>query len=587
MLYSIQYRSAESVKDHTKEMKRYLIPINRFVIVTLVIIALYLTSLYSYLLFHSITEVFTVVVVGSIFVLAWNTRHWMENGYFLFIGIAFLLVGTIDFLHTLAYRGMNVFPEYDANLATQLWILARYIQSISLLIAPIWLKKRISPWPVSAIYFVIGIVSLGSIFTNHFPVSYVEGMGLTSFKIISEYIIIFILACSSIPLFINRDKFEPEVWQSLILFLLLSIATEFAFTTYLGVYDVANMIGHLLRLLSHLFLYHALLRTGLQTPYNLIFRDIKQKEAELQQSEADLQKLFDISPFPVVITRESDARLIKVNQATMDLFELLPDDINDFTGLDFYANPGERKKLLSKISEQKIIQNEPVELRTKNGKALWCLIDATSIEYDGESCLLVGMADITEQKRIQEELKFQSMHDALTGVFNRTYFEAEMERLQKGRQYPVSIIMLDTDDLKMINDTYGHAQGDKLLQTVATAIKEILRSEEVFARIGGDEFAILLPHADEVTSRLVIARIKDQLEKYSRKNGNEPIKVSIGLGVAGVRDDLNEAFKQADANMYANKYYRKGDTKPLKLSGEEREKDRQSDHGSDEQEYGQ
>lgn len=548
----------------------YTNKIKRGLLVLVLIIALYMTSLYSYLLFHSITEVFTVIVVGSIFVLAWNTRHWMQDGYFLFIGIAFLLTGMIDFLHALAYKGMNVFPEYDANLATQLWILARYIQSISLLIAPVWLRRQLPIGYVATGYFVLGVVSLGLVFTNNFPTCYVEGVGLTNFKIVSEYIIIIILTGSTIPLFINQSSFETGVWQSLILFILLSIAAEFAFTAYLGVYDEANLIGHLLRLVSHMFLYSALLRTGLQAPYDLIFRDLKKKEAALLGSEANLQRLFDTSPFPVLITRRSDSSFIKVNQATLSMFELTSDDIYKFTALDFYANPEERTKILHKLNRDKKIQNEPLELRTKSGKRIWCLVNVTPIDYGGELSLLTGMADITEQKRIQEELQFLSMHDALTGVYNRTYFEAELERLQKGRQYPVSIIMLDTDDLKVINDTYGHISGDRLLQTVATAIKEVLRSEEVFARIGGDEFAILLPHADEVASHLVIERIKEQIEKHANKNGNERIDVSIGLGVAGVRDDLNEAFKQADANMYSHKYFKKGDTKPL---GKQWEKD--------------
>jgi diguanylate cyclase (GGDEF)-like protein len=191
------------------------------------------------------------------------------------------------------------------------------------------------------------------------------------------------------------------------------------------------------------------------------------------------------------------------------------------------------------------------------GKSIWCLADITPIEFEGEKCMLVGLADISEQKRIQEELQYLSMHDALTGVYNRTYFEAELGRLQKGRRYPVSIIMLDTDNLKVINDNYGHAQGDKMLQKVASLVGEVLRSEEVFARIGGDEFAILLPHADAEASQLVVSRIKDRLEHHSSQNGNEHIKVSIGLGIADVKEDLNEAFKRADADMYANKKVRK------------------------------
>jgi hypothetical protein len=124
-------------------MKKYISQSNRIMLAMLLIAALYLSSLYSFLLFHSLTEVFTVIVMSSIFILAWNTKQWMENDYFLFIGIAFLFVSLIDLLHALSYKGMNIFRGFDANLPTQLWILARYIQSISLLIAPIWLKKRL------------------------------------------------------------------------------------------------------------------------------------------------------------------------------------------------------------------------------------------------------------------------------------------------------------------------------------------------------------------------------------------------------------------------------------------------------------
>jgi diguanylate cyclase (GGDEF)-like protein len=173
------------------------------------------------------------------------------------------------------------------------------------------------------------------------------------------------------------------------------------------------------------------------------------------------------------------------------------------------------------------------------------------------------MADITEQMRIQEDLQYLSTHDALTGAYNRTYFEAEMDRLQKGRRFPVSIIMLDTDDLKQINDTYGHARGDTLLQTLTNLVKDILRGEEVFARIGGDEFAILLPHAETKAARQVVTRIKAKLERYARENGAIAIKISIGLGVANEKEDLHEALKRADANMYADKSVRKGNTKPL------------------------
>jgi diguanylate cyclase (GGDEF)-like protein/PAS domain S-box-containing protein len=531
--------------------------VKRVLLVGLLLSALYVTSLYNYLLFHTLAEVFTVIVMSSVFVLAWNTQRWIEDGYFLFIGIAFLFVSLIDLLHALAYKGMNIFPGYGANLPTQLWILAQYVQSISLLIAPIWLGRRLIPWAAIGGFLALSAGSLWLVFSGNFPDCYVEGVGLTEFKIVSEYVIILILAGSIVPLLMNSSRFEPRVLRALILYLVLTMGAELAFTTYLSVYDAANLIGHLLRLVSYFFLYGALLRTGLQYPFDLVFRDLKLKEAALLRSEVNLQRLFDISPFPVAITSQSDSRLLKVNQAALELFELTPDDLPTHTGLDFYANPNDRSRMLDKLRNGGKVQSELFELKTKTGKYVWCLVNIASIEFEGQQGVLVGIADVTEQQRIQEELRYLSTHDALTGVYNRTYFEAEMNRLQKGRRFPVSIIMLDTDELKRINDTYGHAEGDQLLQTVARLVQDVLRAEEVFARIGGDEFAVLLPRAEANTGHQVIARIKAQLEKHASENGDERIKISIGLGVANEQEDLTQALKRADANMYADKNDRK------------------------------
>jgi len=109
----------------------------------LILVGLYLTSLYSYLLFHSTAEIFSIVVACGVFMVAWNSRRFLDNNYLLFIGIAYLFVALIDLIHTLAYTGMGVFPGYATNLPTQLWISARYVESLSLLIAPLLLKRKL------------------------------------------------------------------------------------------------------------------------------------------------------------------------------------------------------------------------------------------------------------------------------------------------------------------------------------------------------------------------------------------------------------------------------------------------------------
>lgn len=154
------------------------------------LIGLYLASLYNYLLFHSLAELFSIIIACSIFLMAWNARHIMDNNFMLFLGIASLFVGGIDLVHTLAYKGMNIFPGYDANLPTQLWIAARYLHSFSILSAILLMRRQFKPRAVIMPYLVVTVFSLLSIFVwPIFPDCYIEGEGLTSFKIISEYII--------------------------------------------------------------------------------------------------------------------------------------------------------------------------------------------------------------------------------------------------------------------------------------------------------------------------------------------------------------------------------------------------------------
>src|SRR4030042_781546 len=113
---------------------------------------LYFAARYSFLLFHGIAELFAIVIACLFFVFAWNTRNLSNNGYFTFLGIAYLFVAIIEFLHTLAYKGMPIFRGYDADLPTQLWIAARYIESLSLLVAPFLVGRRLRTTPIFLCY---------------------------------------------------------------------------------------------------------------------------------------------------------------------------------------------------------------------------------------------------------------------------------------------------------------------------------------------------------------------------------------------------------------------------------------------------
>ena len=274
-------------------MKRYLSSTNlmAFTVGSLVLVGLYLTSLYSYLLFHTLVEVVTILIAGGIFILAWNTRRINDNSYLLFIGIAYVFVAFIDLIHTLAYKGMSVFQGYDANLPTQLWIAARYMQGISLLIASFFIHRKPKSTFVLAGFGSVTILLLMSIFYwQVFPVCYIEGTGLTPFKKISEYVISLIILAAIALLLRDRKAFERRVLLWLVISFLLTIGAELAFVSYVSVYDYSNLIGHLIKLIAFYYIYRALIETGLSRPYDLIFRDLAQSKIPLQQAYDELRK---------------------------------------------------------------------------------------------------------------------------------------------------------------------------------------------------------------------------------------------------------------------------------------------------------
>lgn len=249
-----------------------------------------LTSRYSYLLFHSLVELFSVVTAIGIFILTWNSQRFLKNNYILIVGLSSLFIGLIDMLHMLAYKGMGVFSGFDANLPTQLWIAARYLQVAVLLAAPFLLRFNFRPNFLLVCFSTITTSLLASIFVwNIFPDCYLEGTGLTHFKITSEYVIVFTLAISSILLFRLRRIFETGIFGLLIFSTTLFGFSEIAFTSYMSVYGNGNLIGHVLRVISFYALYRAIIVTGLVTPFDLIFRELQQSKMAILDYNTQLE----------------------------------------------------------------------------------------------------------------------------------------------------------------------------------------------------------------------------------------------------------------------------------------------------------
>jgi len=248
------------------------------------LVGLYFTTWVNYLLFHSLAEFVSIAVACAFFMITWNSKAFIKNPYLLFIGIAYLFIAVLDLLHTMAYKGMPIFTDYD-YYANQLWIGARYMESITLAAAFYLLNrnKTFSPELIFGGYALVTTLIVMSIFTwKVFPVCFIEGQGLTPFKKISEYIICLILAFSMGLLYRHRHRFNIRVYGYLAVSLISTIISELAFTFYISNYGYSNLVGHYFKLVSFYFIYKSIVETGIRRPYEIIFRELSMTNQRLK-----------------------------------------------------------------------------------------------------------------------------------------------------------------------------------------------------------------------------------------------------------------------------------------------------------------
>ncbi len=239
---------------------------------------------------------------------------------------------------------------------------------------------------------------------------------------------------------------------------------------------------------------------------------------------------------------------------------MLGTDPSTLLGTSFFdlVHPDDNIAALAGLS-QATNAGAPVssQLRLRHARGYWLWTEGVSKTVCDATGTVIGVVssfrDITGRKRIEQQLKYQAIRDPITALYNRTYFEIEMARLSDPDFQPVGLIICDLDGLKYINDTLGHDAGDRLLVNLADIIRQTFAGNEIVARIGGDEFAVIMPNADEDKMAAARARIADAVAAYNGKMPTIPLCVSVGTAITGPSLAIHGLFKEADNSMYREK----------------------------------
>jgi len=289
--------------------------------------------------------------------------------------------------------------------------------------------------------------------------------------------------------------------------------------------------------------------------YVLLKRKIQQQENRIYM----LSQAVEQAPAPIMITSLNGS------------IEYVNDMFSRLSGYSAEEALGRNPRLLkSGLNAQEVYQElwqtisagrewqGELANKHKNGSIYWETVKICPLRDSGGTVtgFLKVSQDITARKHYEENLHYLGTHDPLTGLYNRAYFDAELQRLDAGRDFPVSIVVADIDGLKTVNDSQGHDAGDLLIKSAAEVLLSAFRAADVVARIGGDEFAVLLPRTDHDAAQAAMHRIREN-GAAERHFGAAARVLSLGMATAGQAGELHDAMKQADKLMYRDKLERK------------------------------
>lgn len=376
-------------KEQDKELISELSPFWRVIgppiILSLTCLIVYYFS--NYIVFHTIAEFFSIVVGLTALTVATTSALFTRNQFIVFLAIASGWCAGLDFLHLIVYKGMNILPFLDLSESTQFWISARFIQAISFLIAPVFIYKRMSILLLHSIFSFICIGISVIIFMGYFPLTFIEGQGLTPFKIVSEWIIVFILLASVVVYWTQRTMMAKQVFYALLASMITMIFSEISFSLYLDLFSLENVVGHLLKIFTYWFIYVALVMNTLREPFSTLSR---------------AASTYDTIPESTLIM-DNQGEIYQANQAASQFTYLPASTLVGMSSHFLFHNvqcPIEHCPVCSHLSDGR----EPfsVEIERETGLWLECSLTPVASAPFGDAWVQV-VRDISIRKKFEIE----------------------------------------------------------------------------------------------------------------------------------------------------------------------------------------
>ncbi len=387
------------------------------------------------------------------------------------------------------------------------------------------------------------------------------------------FIIMFLLA-GSLPLIINHkfvnniDSYGIMMLVSAVwfpfehIFMIISfILNHVIFMFGVNIYFPNNPIS----ILSKRINSNTILLASILLCYSLYRNRVKDfnNKCQLIESENNFKKLFNANPLPLFISRYKDDKIITSNNKASIFLGYSNDELNKISLSDLYRNKKDEYTMLKNIRSKSKIKECTVEYKCKSDSIKWVIANHELIDYYGEECVLTSITDITDLKKIETELLERASMDSLTGVLNRYSGIKLLEynlALCKNIGASLSLCFIDINDLKLVNDTYGHNEGDILIKTVCDLIKKNISDSDIIYRYGGDEFIILFPFKDETYAEKIWNSIQNECHQYNFSQ-LKPYSVSASHGVFEVNNNIDYTIEEilhlADKKMYLEKNMKK------------------------------